>query len=552
VGRAIGDVRPTDTHALIRAAREAIGNGSLETAEKLASNILAEHPTNIDALEIKALVALGRGDTASAESMLREAISVAPERRWPYADLARLLLKARRVADAEGVVRAALAADSQNPDAHALMATLLAEREQWVDAASHFDQAISLVGDHPQLLTGLGQARMRSGRLGEARTLLETATKANPEALEPAVYLAEAEERLGNFAAAERQLDVADQLARKQGTDVDLQRSVLLARMNRPAEALVLLEHREDLSGAALLQRGRLYDRLGHHDEAWEDWLAGKIRIAQRTGRHYQTEEVTKQAESLSACASCAGDYRATLREDVSQPLFIIGFPRSGTTLVEQILASHSAIVAGGELPFGAELRDLRGEKEPDRLRDHYLARAESYGLLGTGARYFTDKMPDNSFWLPLLRLAFPRSPVIWVRRHPLDILVSVMAHDMTHGFNCGYRVDDAARHLTLVDDLLCSYAESGMGPTCELRYESLVADLAGEAERLMASIGLPLEAEQLRFHERRDVSPTPSYAQVRAPLNDRSIGRWRNYARRLESVRPIIAEAMARGGYAF
>ena len=139
---------------------------------------------------------------------------------------------------------------------------------------------------------------------------------------------------------------------------------------------------------------------------------------------------------------------------------------------------------------------------------------------------------------------------MIYLRRHPLDILVSVMAHDMTHGFNCGYRLEDAARHLALVDDLLYGYSESGVGPTCELRYESLVADLAAEAERLMAAIGLPLEGGQLRFHERTEVSPTPSYAQVREPLNDRSIGRWRNYAGELEIVRPVVASAMARGGY--
>ena len=112
---------------------------------------------------------------------------------------------------------------------------------------------------------------------------MEAAAKADPAALEPAVYLAEAEERLGHFAAAERQLDVAEQIARKQGTDVDLQRSVLLARMNAPERALALLQDRDDLSGAALLQRGRLYDRLGHHPEAWNDWVAGKARSPSET-----------------------------------------------------------------------------------------------------------------------------------------------------------------------------------------------------------------------------------------------------------------------------
>src|SRR5438045_9729263 len=106
---------------------------------------------------------------------------------------------------------------------------------------------------------------MRSGRLDEARGLLEAATEADPEALEPAVYLAEVEERFGHFENAQRQLDLAEQIARKRGTDVDLQRSVLLARMNQPERALALLENRRDPSAAARLQRGRLYDRLASY-----------------------------------------------------------------------------------------------------------------------------------------------------------------------------------------------------------------------------------------------------------------------------------------------
>ena len=137
------------------------------------------------------------------------------------------------------------------------------------------------------------------------------------------------------------------------------------------------------------------------------------------------------------------------------------------------------------------------------------------------------------------------------MRRHPLDVLTSVMANDMTHGFNCGYRLEDAAHHLALVDDLLQTYSAGGIGPTHELRYESLVADQAGETARLMAAIGLAMEQGQLSFHDRSDVSPTPSYAQVQEAMNDRSIGRWGIDAGELEPVRPIVASAMTRGGYA-
>ena len=532
------------TDRRILAARQALKEGRTDAAAAVAEQVLGDDPDNIDALEIRALVP----DNVTAEAALRRAIAIAPERRWPYADLTRLLLKLRRAEEAEQVARTALAADPQNPDAHAMLGSMLAERELWFDAAAHFERAISLAGDHPQLLAGLGQARMRIGELGEARELLQAATKADPAALESAVYLAEVHERLGDFEQADRLLNAAEQLARKQGTDVDLQRSVLLARMGQPERGLALLENRQNLSGSARLQRGRLYDRLGRYSEAWGDWVAGKAQLAERNGRQYSAETVAEEADKLRGFAA-APHSRAARRDDAPQPIFIIGFPRSGTTLVEQILASHGAIRAGGELPFGAKLRDLDPAK-PEGLRDAYLERAEEYGLLGEGGRFFTDKMPDNAFWLPLLHVAFPEASVIYVRRHPLDILVSIMANDMTHGFNCGYRLEDAARHLPLTDDLLQGYAAAGVGPTHELRYESLVADQAGETERLMAAIGLPMEQGQLRFHDRSAVPPTPSYAQVQEPMNDRSIGRWRNYHSELAPIRSIVAAVIERGGY--
>jgi tetratricopeptide (TPR) repeat protein len=535
----------------IAAAREAIKAGRLETALETARAVLSDEPNAIDAIEIVALVNLQRGESQFAEEALRSAIGVAPDRRWPYADLTRLLLKLGRTDDAEQVARSALIADARNPDARAMLGSILAEREEWHGAARHFEQAIALAGKHPELLAALGRAQMRLGRLDEAQRTLDVAARADPSALDPAVFLADVLERLGRFAEATEQLDRAEAIARRQGTDVDLQRSVLLSRIGEHEKALALLDGRSDLSGAARLQRGRLYERAGRYAEAWEDWTDGKAQLAERSGRHYRTEEVRAEAARLAEFVNSATPHvPAPLRSDVPQPIFIIGFPRSGTTLTEQILASHSAIRAGGELPFGPELATAMFDAEPLQLRDHYLAKAAEVGLLADGAEFFTDKMPDNSFWLPLLRLAFPQSPAIRMRRHPLDVLTSVMAHDMTHGFSCGYRLEDAATHLALVDELLERYRAAGFGPTHEIGYEAVVANQVAETDRLTKAVGLKVEPAQLSFHERSEVSPTPSYAQVRERLNDRSIGRWRNFAEQLRPIQPIVAEAMERGGY--
>lgn len=555
----------------IATARHAVRAGQLDAAARIAAEILRDSPDELDALEIKALVEIERSDHSAAEATLRRAIAIAPGRRWPYADLTRLLMMLGRASDAERVAADASLADPDNPDAHATLAALLAERQNLVAAAAHFERAIALAGRHRDLLLGLGRTRMRQGLLDQARPLLEQAVAASPEALEPIVALAELEERFGRFEQAKRQLDRAEAIAAAQGTDVVLQRSVLLGRMGEVEAALALLDSAGALSGAALLQRGRLNARLGRHAQAWSDWSDGKAMLAARFGRNYPAQIVKREFDALADFFDrrrLAALPRAQCRRDVPQPIFIVGFPRSGTTLVEQILASHSAIRAGGELPIAGEFKDIAvalggaratfpaclaeidGAQWPNVLRDSYLARADSFGLLGPGADYFTDKMPLNEMWLPLLRIAFPQSPVVLVRRHPLDVLASVMANDMTHGFNCGYQLEDAARHLALIDELTARYAAAGLEPTHVLRYESLVADQLGETGRLMTAIGVPMEPAQLRFDERASVSPTASYAAVREPLNERSVGKWRNYAAELDPVRPIIARASKRGDY--
>lgn len=554
----------------IWAARQAFQAGNLQSAFSIAVEMLREQPRNIDALEIKALAELQSGNDAAAEQTLRTAVSVAPKQHWPYAGLSELLGRLGRLPEAESVLRAALKADDRNADAHEKLGMLLAARMQPFDAAEHFRRAVALGGPRPQLLARLGHALLRLGRLDEAREPLERAVAADPEAFEATVYLAELEERVGRFEAALQQLDRAERMSRRQGNSLDRQRSIVLARMGKHEEALALLEQQSELSGSAQLQRGRLRARAGRHSEAWSDWTEGKEKLAAAAGRSYPREAVASLAERLAgffASPAAAVLPRAERRDDVPQPIFIVGSPRSGTTLTERILASHSAVEAGGELPFGGDLHELAvslagGEwtfpaglarARPDwvtMLRDRYLEKAGEYGLLDSGARFFTDKMPTNDFWLPLLRLAFPQSPAVLVRRHPLDVLTSIMAHEMTHGFNSAYRLEDMARHLALADWLIERYGEAGFGPTFSLRYETLVANQADETERLTAAVGLEMEPAQLAFHRSGAVPATPSYAQVEQPLNDRSIGNWKKHAAEFEPVLPLLAETMARGGY--
>ncbi|KAK0340963.1 hypothetical protein LTR94_028350, partial [Friedmanniomyces endolithicus] len=205
---------------------------------------------------------------------------------------------------------------------------------------------------------------------------------------------------------------------------------------------------------------------------------------------------------------------------------------------------AHRLLGTDVPLPVAvARLRIADRHHLPALFRDFYLARARQYGLDG-GARLFTDKMPLNEVDAPLIRLAFPDAPLLLMRRHPLDTLVSVMAHDMTHGANCAYRLEDAAHHLAGVSDVVADYRDRlGIAPLI-VRYEDLVTDPETQVARVMAAIGLPPHPAQRDFHRQSRHAPTPSHAQVREPLHARAVERWRPYA---AALAPIVEGAGGR-----
>ncbi len=555
-----------DQDRIIR-ARAAIGQEQFATAEQLARDAIGANPDDVDALEILFLCQQRFGDGSGAERTLRRVIALAPAKQWPRGDLARLLVGGGRVPEGEQVLREAIAADDGHADAHATLGAILSEREMLVPGARHLQRAIELAGRHPQLLANLGRNLMRQGKLDEAEPLLQGAVEAAPDLLAPAVHLAELAEQRDQFERAAALLDRAEKLALGQGRDVQAQRAQLLGRTPRWREGLALLDAVPNLAGTPLLLRARLRDRAERYDEAWNDAATSKAALGQSRRHAYDAPMVERQLSALAEFAKrAAAQTGAVAREGVPQPIFILGFPRSGTTLTEQVLASHSRIRPGGELPFIGQFPALiermtglpfpaaldRLAESPDasaQLRDFYLASAQGYGLLAEGADFFTDKMPLNEVYLPLIRLAFPHAPLIAVSRDPRDVIVSAMQHDMTHGFHCTYRLEDAAHHLAAVSDLTESYRTTGIEPY-RFRYESFIADQERETKRLMAFLGLDAEPAQQAFHQSPRHAPTPSYAQVREPLHGRAIGRWRNYAGLLEPAMETLAPAIARGGY--
>lgn len=517
------------------------------------------------------------GNLLAAAETLKSLLTREPRTDWAYNELTELLLIMRRHGDADTLARTALRVNPLNAGAHNLFGTVLSEQNDLPSGEWHFRRALELGGEQPMFLANLALNLMKQGRTDEAEGYFTQADAREPGNVKTLAHWSKLYEVTGDMPRAWELLERA--AAASPGTDIQLLRANHLGRAGKPAEALAILDAAPKLTGDARLERGRLLDRLGRYDEAWNDLVEGKrLLAAEAGGLTYNAQAVETffgRLKRFFVAATLRELPTAALRTDVPQPVFIVGFPRSGTTLIEQVLASHSAVRAGGELSFLGELRQLSlaqfpgPEPFPDNLarvlpadrrwaatlfRDYYFARAEQYGLTVPGAhQFFTDKMPFNEIWLPLLRMAFPHAKVVRMVRHPLDVCVSMLSHNMTHGFNCGFSIEDIVHHLLAVADLDAHYAREQSALEWKnreliLSYENFIANQQGETRRLLDFLGLTFEEACLRFHQNRRYAPTPSYAQVTERLNDRSIGRHRHYARQLAPFLPKLQPLIARG----
>jgi hypothetical protein len=323
-----------------------------------------------------------------------------------------------------------------------------------------------------------------------------------------------------------------------------------------------------------LVEKGRLLDRMGRYPEAFAAFDAGRQRLREVSGQAYlepQAQQLAARLKNFFTAKRLATLPRAARRDDVAQPLFVLGFPRSGTTLLEQTLSAHPRIAAGDELPIVHAIVELMprildspltypdalaelwmGDHREglDDLRDHYLHRVAQLGVVPPTAAWFTDKMPLNETHLGLIHLLFREAPLLHVVRHPLDVVVSVYSNLLTHGFYCAYALESIARHYVLVMDLVEHYRREMPLKYLRLRYEDMVEDQERSIRTVFEFIGEEFDPTCLAFHENRRYARTASYAQVAERLYDRSRYRYRNYLPQLQPVVPILQPVIERLGY--
>lgn len=295
------------------------------------------------------------------------------------------------------------------------------------------------------------------------------------------------------------------------------------------------------------------HEDLGDHQAAWS-WLArGAAR--RRALMSYRVEADLETMAQIEAAFDASRMSNAAASAP-SGPVFILGLPRSGTTLVDRIVSAHSQVESLGEIPdFALSLMDAAGSATSkselvarsarmdfQRLGQAYETRVRDYGR---PARFLIDKTPANYLYIGLIALSLPGSVIIHVRRDPMDNGYALLKTLFRTGCPYSYDQSDLARYIAAFERLMTHWRSVLPGRVVEVNYEDLIEDQEGQSRRLIAALGLKWEAACLAFHTNPSPSATASAAQVRRPLYRDSVGLWRRYAPELS---PLAAGLGAAG----
>lgn len=528
---------------VLRRAIAAYESGAWAEAEAACNEMLSADPRQADALQILGNIRARSGDTRGAEPLLERARAASPGNVYVLNSLGGVYAANGRLSEAREALTAALGIDPGFPWALQNLGGILVEAGDRDGARRCFERALATDPRHVESVTSLADLAEKEGRLADARSLAGRALALAPGFPAARIVLAELDRRGGDYAAAESAM-----------------RGLLAASLRPGIEA------------AARNLLGRALEGLGRFDEAFAEFTrANDIDRATHAGRLADAEFAASPATLARldgfVCASDPDRWTKPEADGLPDPVFLVGFPRSGTTLLQQMLAGHPSVAT---LEEQENLRDAHGPlllapdafdrwttmtaAELSGFRRAYWGRVEARMPRPAPGRVYLDKLPLNLALLPLLHLLFPGAKVILLLRDPRDSILSCFRNRFTM---------NAAMFRFLSLDMATHYYDAVMGSAETarrrlpialhvLRYEDLVADPRGEAARLLAFLDLPWDEGVLRHAETasRRVVLTPSATQVIQPVYRTATGQWRRQAAGLAPVLPVLGRWAEKLGY--
>lgn len=534
---AIG-LAPDDAELHYNLATALLALNRYEEARVNYERALALNPDYAEAHNNLASVWLALGRPTEAMGCLARSLTLAPNNAAAHTNRGQALLMLKRPAEAVEALELALKLEPNNVVARNNLGTGLRELGRYEEAIAHFEAALRVAAGNGQAHTNLESTQQEAGRVIEAITQPSIANVAVTH-----FHLGNLSAELGRTEEARQWLEKAVDLAPDRALFylalADVKRFTSddrhFAGMEALARDLATLSAQEQMFLHFAL--GKALADVGQHERAFTHQLqANAIKRLDFTDQ----QVATTLAKVDQIQATFSSDVIRSIRgvgDPSPVPVFIVGMPRSGTSLVEQILASHPGVFGAGELQvFGR----LAASVAPDGLtRDWVRTLASRYlasiKALGPAAERITDKMPGNFHFIGLIHLALPNAAIIHTRRNPVDTCLSCFSKLFADEQPFAYDLRDLGRFYRAYERLMAHWRSVlPEGAMLEVNYEDIVADLEGQARRIVAHCGLDWYDGCLEFHKTERAVRTASVVQVRQPIYSSSVGRWRSYGQLL------------------
>ena len=509
----------------IREAKELYESGKPAAAEKIYRDILKRDPDHVEAARLLAGIAVEKDRYRDAEVFLRHAAQVAPDYGRIWIDLTNVLREQDKLDDALDCALKVLELAPDKAESNMLIASVFGAMGRYEDAIASYEKALVISPGRSGAMNSMAHHLKTIGRQDDGVAMYRKAIAAKPDHAEAYWSLA----NLKTFQFDEHEVTAIQKLLEDDEIPDD--------------------------------SRVQLHNALGLHYEAGKkfDQAFSHFEQCNLLRRQYEIYDSAESETGIDQIIEIIDEEFIGKREGLGcnddSPILVVGLPRSGSTLIEQILASHSLVDGTFELSnlprvvkrirrfskkrasYPKNLLELSGEHW-SRIGGDYI---ESTRKFRADAPYFIDKNPNNFIFIGLLRVALPGAKIINAIRHPLDSCFGTYKQLFASGQPFSYDFFDLGEYYLQYQRVMDHWKQVAPGFILDVRYEDVVGDLEGQIRRILDFCNLPFEEDCLRFHETERAVKTASSEQVRQPIYSSSVNLWRNYESHLSELIQIL-----------
>jgi tetratricopeptide (TPR) repeat protein len=515
----------------VEAATAALVADERRQAEELFRDILREDASHVASLCGLAALSLVADCPHDAERLLHHALKQSAHIPLAHRGLGPALVQLGRLKEAEAVVRYLEKIEPESPQTWVTIASVATRLMRQEEALEAYERAARLKPDEVGLRMSAGHVQKTLGRRADSEASYKAALQMDPGRAEAYWSLAD----LKNYSFSDEEIAA-------------MQRLLTSDKRKRSNEAQLHFA-----LGRAFEQREQFPEAFAHYAEG---------NALRRLDAPFDMARFERRCERIRTFFDAAFfAAREGCGDPDLAPIFIVGLPRSGSTLIEQILASHSQVEGTMELPnilnIVAQFDDLAAERDgyPETLGRASPAQLTALGSrylaetapLRSGRKHFTDKLPNNFSHIGLIHAILPRATLIDARRHPMDACFSTFKQHFAVGQTFSYALEDLGRYYRCYLSLMDHWDKVLPSKVLHLQYEELVRDPETNIRRLLEHCGLAFEPACLSFHETRRAVRTASAEQVRQPLYASGVGYWRHFEKELEPLRRALGDCLVR-----